>query len=552
MSMPHFYAQLIPGRRAFKWTAAGIGVVILALVLFVRFFLDERLRQTIEQNVNSSLTGYTVRIDKLRFHPIGFSLDLIDTTILQDAHPEPPVAHVPLLRASVHWRALLYRRFVGDFVIDRPKLYIDLKQARQEVREKISPAERGWQDALEEIYPLKVNLFTIRDGEITYVEQGPFKPLRLTQVNFEAENIRNVHSKANVYPSEIRMNAVAFDTGKIAFDGNADFLGDPYPGIKGSLSLSQIELDYFRPITNRYNVSVRNGVFSTDGLVEYAPNKKVADIKQITIKGVAVDYIHMAKTAAAEQQVAETVATTAKDLNNKPEVLIKLNRIDILKSRFGFVNKAASPEYQLFFSDAQVRVENLSNQSAEGRAVGTFAGKFMDSGKTVVNVAFQPKSKQGGDLDLKLSMNETDMTSINPLLLASANFDVNEGSFSLYSEATVRDGQVNGYIKPLFKDLDVYDAEKDADKSFGQKIRQGIIGAVAWVLSNRPRNEVATTITLNGRIDSPQYSNWEAFVGMLKNAFISAIRPGFESSQRPGIAPAKEVRPASAPQPSQG
>ncbi|HEY3304311.1 MAG TPA: DUF748 domain-containing protein [Candidatus Binatia bacterium] len=545
--MRHYFRRVIPGRRAFKWTAALLGILILAVVVFVRFFLDEHLRQTIEQNVNSSLTGYTVRIDKLRFHPIGFSLELIDTTILQDAHPEPPVAHVPVLSASVHWRALLHGRLVSDFVIDRPKLYIDLKQARQEVREKMSPAERGWQDALEEIYPLKVNLFNVRDADVTYTDQGPFKPLHLSKLNFEAENIRNVHSKENAYPSEVHLRTVAFDTGTIAFDGNADFLAKPHPGIKGGVSLSHIELDYFRPITNRYNVSVRNGVFSSDGLVEYAPSKKTVDVKHVTIQGVAVDYVHMAKTAAQEQQVAEQVATTAKDLNNKPEVLVKLNQIDIRRSRLGFVNKAVTPEYQLFFTDANIRVENLTNQSAEGRAVGTFAGNFMDSGKTVVNVAFQPKAKQGGDLDLKLSMDGTDMTSLNPLLLNAANFDVNEGSFSLYSEARVRDGQVNGYIKPLFKNLDVYDAEKDADKSFGQKLKQGLIGAVAWILSNRPRNEVATTITLTGRIDSPQYSNWEAFVGMLKNAFITAIRPGFKDREQAEPAPAKE---GSAPQPS--
>ena len=127
------------------------------------------------------------------------------------------------------------------------------------------------------------------------------------------------------------------------------------------------------------------------------------------------------------------------------------------------------------------------------------------------------------------------------LLLAFANFDVKNGSFSLYGEAMVRDGQVKGYIKPLFKDLDVYDTEKDANKSFGQKLRQGAIGALAWVLSNRPRNEVATTITLTGRIDSPQYSSWEAFVGMLRNAFIKAISPGFENKQRVETDPAKEV-----------
>jgi hypothetical protein len=171
----------------------------------------------------------------------------------------------------------------------------------------------------------------------------------------------------------------------------------------------------------------------------------------------------------------------------------------------------------------------------------------MGSGPTVIHATFQPKAKQGGDLDLSLRLDGTDMTAMNPLLLASANFDVNKGSFSLYGEAAVRDGQVTGYIKPLFKDLDVYDAEKDADKSFGQKFRQGVIGALAWVLSNKPRNEVATTLTLTGRIDSPQYSNWEAFVGMLRNAFIKAISPGFDNDQKTGIAPAKEAPPVSSP-----
>ncbi len=541
------FRTLVPGRRAFKWTAVAVGILILAVAVSVRFFLDERLRQTIEQNVNSSLKGYTVRIQALHFQPFGFSLDLIDTTIVQDAHPEPPVAHLPLLHASVHWGALLHGRLVSDFEFNRPKLNINLKQAKQEVQEKISPSERGWQDALEEIYPLKVNSFRVRDAEVTYVDQGPFKPLRLTKLNFQAENIRNVHSKENVYPSEVHLKAAAFDRGNIAFDGNADFLAKPAPGVKGSVSLSDIELDYFRPIINRYNVSIRNGLLSTDGLIEYTSSKKVVDVKRVTIEGVAIDYIHMAQTAAAEQQVAENVAATAKALNNKPEVLIKLDRVDILRSRLGYVNKAAAPEYRLFFSDADLRLENLSNQQAEGKAVGTFTGNFMGSGQTVVHATFQPKAKQGGDLDLQLRLDGADMTAMNPLLLAAANFDVNQGSFSIYGEAAVRDGQVKGYIKPLFKDLDVYDAKKDADKSFGQKFRQGVIGTLAWVLSNKPRNEVATTITLSGRIDSPQYSNWEAFVGMLRNAFIKAISPGFENRQRAEIAPAKEAKPVSSP-----
>src|SRR5712691_6941035 len=118
------FRKLIPGRRALTWTAAALGVLILLAFVFVRFFLDEHLRRTVEQNVNTQLKGYTVTIKALHFQPIGFSLDLIESTIVQDAHPDPPVAYIPLLHASVHWGALLHGRLVSDFLIDRPKLNI--------------------------------------------------------------------------------------------------------------------------------------------------------------------------------------------------------------------------------------------------------------------------------------------------------------------------------------------------------------------------------------------------------------------------------------------
>ena len=140
------------GRR---WSRLlGIFVAGLALlVVFVRFFADEPLRRMIEGNVNKSLDGYTVQIHGLKFHPLGFSLDLIDSTIVQNANPDPPVASLPKLSAGVDWRSLLRGRLAADFLIDRPTLHIDLKQAKSEIRDKVSLHERGWQDSLEEIYP---------------------------------------------------------------------------------------------------------------------------------------------------------------------------------------------------------------------------------------------------------------------------------------------------------------------------------------------------------------------------------------------------------------
>ncbi len=372
-----------------------------------------------------------------------------------------------------------------------------------------------------------MNAFRVRDADITYVDESPFKPLHLSEVNFRAGNIRNVHSGEHVYPSDIYLEGNVFGSGRIAVDGSANFLAKPHPGIKADLTLKNVELDYFKPIIRRYHVSVREGILSTDGKFEYAPKTKVVDLKHITVQSVHVDYIHQSKTEAAEREVAKDVARTAKKLNNSPEVLLRVDKINILKSTFAFMNKAVKPEYRIFLADSDLRLDNLSNRGAEGAAVGIVKGKFMASGNTTANVTFQPKAKSP-DFDLKIRIDDTKLPAMNDLLMAYGNFDVVGGLFSFYSELSVRNGEVNGYIKPLFKDMDVYDARQERGKSFFSKIREGVVAALAWVLENRTRGEVGTQVTISGKLDSPQYSTWEAVFGLLKNAFIKAISPGFE------------------------
>jgi len=81
-----------------------------------------------------------------------------------------------------------------------------------------------------------------------YVDAGPFKPLHLSRLNATAENIRNIRSKDRVYPSEVHLEGVVFDAGRLSLDGRADFLAEPHPGVLAAVRLDQIELDYFKPV----------------------------------------------------------------------------------------------------------------------------------------------------------------------------------------------------------------------------------------------------------------------------------------------------------------
>jgi uncharacterized protein involved in outer membrane biogenesis len=185
-------------RRSIIWSG-GILAVILVTIFVVAYLIDEPLRRRVEREMNARLKGYTIRIEKLDFHPIGLSLDLENLSIHQADQPDPPIAYVPKLHASIHWKALLSGRLVGDFQIDDPKIRFDLRQFVQESKDLTPMKDRGWQDALQAAYPLKIDRFAIRNGDLTYVDKGPFKPLHVTKLNFITENIRNVKSEKGVY-----------------------------------------------------------------------------------------------------------------------------------------------------------------------------------------------------------------------------------------------------------------------------------------------------------------------------------------------------------------
>ncbi len=524
-------------RRSWVLWLFGSLAVVVGLAYAVAFLIDEPLRQHMERNINTRLTGYTVRIGKLDLHPLDFSLDLKDLTIVQNAHPRPPVARIHGLSASVQWRALLDGRLVGDMVLDHPTVIINLRQAKAEIADKVPLSQRGWQRALEAIYPLKINEFRVVEGDVTYVDQGPFRPLYIRRLNLRADNIRNIRSPDRTYPSDLHLEGVVFDTGRLAVDGRADFLAEPHPGVRANVELEEIELDYFKPITNRYNVSVNRGTLSARGRFEYAPSYKEVRLRKAVVEGIQVAYVHKVETAAAEAETAKQVARAARQVSNDPGIRLRVDQLDIVNSTFTFENRAKAPAYRVFLTEADMTLTNLSNQGAEGTAIAKVKGRFMGTGRTAANVAFRPEQR-GPDLDLNLRIENAEMPAMNDLLRAFGDFDVVRGKFSLYSELSIRNGFVNGYLKPLFKDMEVYDSDQDRDKPLSRKMYEALIGGLAKLLKNRQRGEVATKAVISGPTDSPEVSTWEVVRRLIQNAFFKAILPGFESEDhRPAGSP---------------
>jgi hypothetical protein len=259
--------------------------------------------------------------------------------------------------------------------------------------------------------------------------------------------------------------------------------------------------------------------------MEYAADTKYINIPEVRARDVSAEYIN--RTAdSAPTIAAKKVDKAAKEYSDAPTLAVNIDKV-YLTGRLGFLNTARNPQYRIFWEPCDVQISNFTNQSEDGAMVGRLTGRFMGSGKTLMNLTARP-NKSGPDIDLKIAIEDTDMRSMNDLFRSYGNFDVVSGRFSFFSEMTVRSGNINGYVKPLFHEMDVYDHRQDKEKGVFRKLYEGVIGGLSWLFQNTPRDEVATTIQVSGKLSNPQTSTWDTIVGLIQNAFFKAILPGFE------------------------
>jgi hypothetical protein len=180
-----------------------------------------------------------------------------------------------------------------------------------------------------------------------------------------------------------------------------------------------------------------------------------------------MDYVYTGGPAPVN---AEAVKEVAEEVTDAPDLILRADEVNIVNGDVGFMNRAAEPNYRVFLTRLEMHLTNFSNQLTEGATFARLTGQFMGSGQTLVGATFEPET-QGPAFGLAASIENTQMQAMNDLLLAHGNFDVEAGLFSLYAELRVRDGTVGGYVKPLFREVEVFDPNQD--KGFFQTLYEG-------------------------------------------------------------------------------
>jgi len=262
---------------------------------------------------------------------------------------------------------------------------------------------------------------------------------------------------------------------------------------------------------------------------------------EVLFEDLRVDYVTSPATRPMERAHARQARQMAKEVRNAPKLKLQVDSLKLRGSQIGFVNRAAQPPYRLFMTDVSLQLDHLGNHPDPHRSGFQAQGAFMGSGRTVISGDFRAAA-QPADGSIQLHLDDARLTELNPFLLASTGVDVADGLFSVYTELRVKDGRVEGYLKPLVTHLRVSDPRKDRGKSFGKRLELHLLQGLASLFKNSSTGQVATVIRISGSTRDPRMSEWEAIRKLVGNGLFQAIRPGFLGAS----APAKAGRPGPA------
>jgi hypothetical protein len=230
---------------------------------------------------------------------------------------------------------------------------------------------------------------------------------------------------------------------------------------------------------------------------------------------------------------ATKVAKAADESQEKPGQLFRVRELRLENGELGYVSRTTNPNYRVYLAGTNVKVEGLSNHREKTPAKVSLTGKLQGAGPTRADVGFLPDDR-GPDLDLEVALERVPLPELNDALRAVAGVDVDEGALSVYTELKVRKGEIEGYVKPIFDDVEVYARAQDAEKGIGQQLYEGAVGGLAEAFQNQRKDDVATVIPLRGRIENPDAGILATIAGIFRNAFFDAIVPGLEGRRPPG------------------
>ncbi|WP_223496922.1 DUF748 domain-containing protein [Pseudomonas sp. A-RE-26] len=212
---------------------------------------------------------------------------------------------------------------------------------------------------------------------------------------------------------------------------------------------------------------------------------------------------------------------------------ITLDEVRIQNGKVAFHNFNSQPPVNINATEVNASFYNLTNVvDLKGKRDARFDGKALLQGQAPLEASatFDPLSNFE-NFEFRFRAKNLQLKRMNDFASAYGKFDFRAGTGDVVIEAQADKGQLTGYIKPLMRDVEVFDWQQDVenkDKNIFRSIWEAVVGASETVLKNQRKNQFATRVELSGSVHQQDISAFSAFLAILRNGFIQAFNARYE------------------------
>jgi hypothetical protein len=117
---------------------------------------------------------------------------------------------IKIMDLSIQWGALIHGKLVGEVNAESPKLIftrhkVELGDVKKDTND--------FRKALDRFMPLKINRFTVNNGDLHYVDENskPKVDIALKDIHMLAENLNNVADSSVLLPAKVTAHGKAYE-----------------------------------------------------------------------------------------------------------------------------------------------------------------------------------------------------------------------------------------------------------------------------------------------------------------------------------------------------
>ena len=196
-------------------------IVLLVAAIVVRAMLPIWVRDYVNKKL-SEIDGYRGHVEDVDIHLWrgAYSVHVVEVK-KTDGNVPVPFFSAPSVDLSIQWTELFHGALVGEINFEQPKL--NFVNAKSAANTQIG-IDKPWTETIRELFPVKFNRFTVRNGEVHYRDfsRKPQVDVVIDRVGVVASNLTNTLKFSKSLVADIEIKGRPLREGSLATNINLD------------------------------------------------------------------------------------------------------------------------------------------------------------------------------------------------------------------------------------------------------------------------------------------------------------------------------------------